>query len=134
VPGFRRCYAAVGSAPRHDARIRRDSAFEDLIPSDDAFSFSVEKFFDPSDEVTLEFAFIRETLGTHPRLAFGTNLPAGFGNFIAANMNHIPREEIHHFGQDVLKKGMEILVQVTKEPIATKGPRITTQLSLPARE
>ena len=35
--------------------------------------------------------------------------------------------------QDVLKKGMEILVQVTKEPIATKGPRITTQLSLPGR-
>ena len=35
--------------------------------------------------------------------------------------------------QDVLKRGMEILVQVTKEPIATKGPRITTQISLPGR-
>jgi ribonuclease G len=35
--------------------------------------------------------------------------------------------------QDVLKKGEEILVQVTKEPIATKGPRITTQVSLPGR-
>jgi ribonuclease G len=35
--------------------------------------------------------------------------------------------------QDVLQKGEEILVQVTKEPIATKGPRITTQISLPGR-
>ncbi|MFQ5601274.1 MAG: ribonuclease E/G, partial [Candidatus Krumholzibacteriia bacterium] len=35
--------------------------------------------------------------------------------------------------QDILQKGEEILVQVTKEPIATKGPRITTQISLPGR-
>jgi len=35
--------------------------------------------------------------------------------------------------QDILQKGQELLVQVTKEPIATKGPRITTQISLPGR-
>jgi ribonuclease G len=35
--------------------------------------------------------------------------------------------------QDILKKGQEILVQVTKEPISTKGARVTTQLSLPGR-
>src|SRR5438093_8061317 len=35
--------------------------------------------------------------------------------------------------QDILQKGQQILVQVTKEPIATKGPRITTQISLPGR-
>jgi len=33
----------------------------------------------------------------------------------------------------VLSKGDEILVQVTKEPIGTKGPRVSTQLSLPGR-
>lgn len=33
----------------------------------------------------------------------------------------------------LLRKGQEILVQVTKEPIGTKGPRITTQVSLPGR-
>ncbi len=32
-----------------------------------------------------------------------------------------------------LKKGQEILVQITKEPIGTKGPRLTTQISLPGR-
>lgn len=35
--------------------------------------------------------------------------------------------------QDQLRKGQEILVQVTKEPISTKGPRVTAQISLPGR-
>jgi ribonuclease G len=35
--------------------------------------------------------------------------------------------------QDQVKKGQEILVQVTKEPIGTKGPRLTAQVSLPGR-
>ncbi len=35
--------------------------------------------------------------------------------------------------QEVLKESQEILVQVTKEPIGTKGSRVTTQLSLPGR-
>ena len=35
--------------------------------------------------------------------------------------------------QDVLQKGQAIIVQVTKEPIGTKGPRLTAQISLPGR-
>ncbi|MEK7775407.1 MAG: Rne/Rng family ribonuclease [Candidatus Zixiibacteriota bacterium] len=35
--------------------------------------------------------------------------------------------------ESVLKKGQEILVQVIKEPISTKGPRIATEISLPGR-
>ncbi|MDH3732508.1 MAG: Rne/Rng family ribonuclease [Gemmatimonadota bacterium] len=35
--------------------------------------------------------------------------------------------------QDVLQKGQPILVQVTKEPIGTKGARVTSQVSLPGR-
>jgi ribonuclease G len=35
--------------------------------------------------------------------------------------------------QDLLKKGQEILVQITKEPISTKGARITTQIALAGR-
>ncbi|PKP03818.1 MAG: ribonuclease E/G [Bacteroidetes bacterium HGW-Bacteroidetes-6] len=33
----------------------------------------------------------------------------------------------------VLQSGSNILVQIAKEPISTKGPRITTELSLPGR-
>jgi ribonuclease G len=35
--------------------------------------------------------------------------------------------------QDQLKKGDTLIVQVTKEPISTKGPRLTAQVSLPGR-
>jgi len=35
--------------------------------------------------------------------------------------------------QDTLKRGQDILVQVTKEPISTKGPRVTAQISLAGR-
>ncbi len=35
--------------------------------------------------------------------------------------------------QENLKKGQEVLVQVTKEPISSKGPRLTAQVSLPGR-
>ena len=35
--------------------------------------------------------------------------------------------------QDVLKRGQSIIVQVTKEPISSKGPRVTAQVSLAGR-
>jgi ribonuclease G len=35
--------------------------------------------------------------------------------------------------QDALKKGQDIIVQVTKEAISTKGPRVTAQVSLAGR-
>ena len=34
---------------------------------------------------------------------------------------------------EVLKVGQELIVQVVKEPIRSKGPRLTTQFSIPAR-
>ncbi len=34
---------------------------------------------------------------------------------------------------EVLKSGMEIMVQVAKEPISTKGPRLTSELSIAGR-
>lgn len=35
--------------------------------------------------------------------------------------------------QDVVKKGQDLIVQVTKESISTKGPRVTAQVSLAGR-
>lgn len=35
--------------------------------------------------------------------------------------------------QHLLSRGQEILVEITKEPLGTKGPRVTTALSLPGR-
>ncbi len=33
--------------------------------------------------------------------------------------------------EDHLKKGQEVLVQITKEPIGTKGPRVTSARTSP---
>ncbi len=35
--------------------------------------------------------------------------------------------------QDLLRNGQEIIVQIVKEPIANKGPRVSTELTLPGR-
>ncbi len=40
---------------------------------------------------------------------------------------HLPKIE------DSLAKGQEVMVQITKEAIGTKGPRVTQQISLPGR-
>jgi ribonuclease G len=40
-------------------------------------------------------------------------------------------QEVHI--EDVLKEGQELLVQVTKDPLGTKGPRVTMHASLPGR-
>ncbi len=34
---------------------------------------------------------------------------------------------------DVLKKGQQLLVQIVKEPISTKGPRLSCEISLAGR-
>ncbi len=35
--------------------------------------------------------------------------------------------------RDVVKQGQEVLVQIVKEPISTKGPRVTCEISFPGR-
>ena len=46
--------------------------------------------------------------------------------------NFKPEEDIQKDGKiaDVLKPGTQMLVQVAKEPISTKGPRVTSEISL----
>ena len=51
-------------------------------------------------------------------------------------LERVTREEpINKDGvvEDVLQLGQEILVQIAKEPISTKGPRLTCDISLPGR-
>ncbi len=43
-------------------------------------------------------------------------------------------ESPKHFSiQDLLHEGQEIIVQMIKEPIGTKGPRVVTQITIPGR-
>jgi ribonuclease G len=57
----------------------------------------------------------------------------GQGNGGEARQREIsPRRALPSI-QDILKKGQTLPVQVTKEPIGTKGCRVTAQISLPGR-
>ena len=49
---------------------------------------------------------------------------------VASRSDH-PRVDLNI--EDYLKKGQEVLVQVIKEPIGTKGPKVSGRLSLPGR-
>ena len=44
-----------------------------------------------------------------------------------------PRKPHAHHIEDLLREGQEILVQVSKDPIGTKGARLTCQITLPGR-
>ncbi|MFH0755667.1 MAG: Rne/Rng family ribonuclease [Bacteroidota bacterium] len=47
--------------------------------------------------------------------------------------NRLPDINKHGKINDVLKQGQYILVQIAKEPISTKGPRLTSEISIPGR-
>ena len=65
---------------------------------------------------------------------FTEKIKAGKNN-TASLKNFRKEKEIEKSGQitDVLKSGDQILVQVSKEPISSKGPRLTTEISIAGR-
>lgn len=44
-----------------------------------------------------------------------------------------PKERCNDAIQDLVREGQDILVQVIKDPLGTKGARLTTQVSIPSR-
>ncbi len=65
------------------------------------------------------FLYLNDTVG----LALGEEIDEHNGG--AVQKKHEPPQ--------ALKEGQELIVQVTKEPFGTKGPRLTTHVSLPGR-
>ena len=49
-----------------------------------------------------------------------------------ATATRVPRTRSYHI-EDILTEGQQVLVQVSKEPIGTKGARLTCQVTLPGR-
>ena len=60
-----------------------------------------------------------------------------FQSLVGENGDHKHHDRKHRREkrriQDLLKEGQEILVQVVKNPVGTKGARLTCQISLPGR-
>jgi len=60
------------------------------------------------------------------------DLDAEFDDQVQQQQTDRKRERMKRI-EEVLKVGQEIIVQIVKEPIGTKGPRLTTHFSIPAR-
>jgi len=53
--------------------------------------------------------------------------------FSFSSLDRVPDIDKNGKINEVLKRGMPILVQITKEPISTKGPRLTSEITLAGR-
>jgi len=52
---------------------------------------------------------------------------------VLSDLHGLGEETIQPNIRDLVKEGQELVVQITKEPIGTKGARITTRITLPGR-
>ncbi|OPX32771.1 hypothetical protein B1H10_07025 [candidate division KSB1 bacterium 4484_188] len=63
----------------------------------------------------------------------GTNVNQLFADIDSEELEETQEKKEDLDPADLLRNGQEIVVQIIKEPISTKGPRVTTELTLPGR-
>ena len=87
-------------------------------------------------EPSIQAAFIDFGLPKHGFLHISDLHPQYFPDGSKTDVEDVGRKRPHHKRppiQDCLKRGQEIVVQMTKEGIGSKGPTMTTYLSIPGR-
>lgn len=94
-----------------------NAAFVDVGFEKDAFLH----YLDLGPQFSTYLSFIKEVLADKKKIPQLSKTPV--------------KEDIPKQGSiaDVLQPGMELLVQIAKEPISSKGPRLTTELSFTGR-
>ncbi len=97
------------------------AAFVEIGLAKTAFLHASDLFNSMSDDIDLD---------DDEAKADGTN---GEGGSRYRPQRRRPRRDQVPRIEDHLQKGQEVVVQVTKEPISTKGPRVSQQVSLPGR-
>ncbi|HVT39943.1 MAG TPA: Rne/Rng family ribonuclease [Gemmatimonadaceae bacterium] len=135
LPGIQAAFVDIGtekSAFLHSSDLVYDEGDEDPDEDDDA-----EEADEPErDDATPDSPYAPEP---EAELRGGDAAPSrgrrggGGGNGGGRRSGgRRPRPEPPQI-QDVLKRGQSIIVQVSKEPISTKGPRVTAQVSIAGR-
>jgi len=87
-------------------------------------------------EPAIQAAFVDFGLGKHGFLHISDVQPQYFPKGKKISVEDVGRKHPHHQRppiQECLRRGQEVVVQMTKEGIGTKGPTMTTYLSLPGR-
>src|SRR2546430_5229107 len=78
---------SFNAAPTHDRGIRRQAAFEDLVPADHSFAELVDYFFHTPDKIALHLILVLEPFALFKVLHKLRFLPDLFRSFVAADMN-----------------------------------------------
>jgi ribonuclease G len=117
---------------------KRLEEFQLEHPSEERLVGSVFKGRIQNLESGLQAAFVDIGLKKNAFLHYWDMIPEDAARLEAAEEGggrNLPRKK--RFAHDEIQKmfpiGSEIVVQVTKGPISTKGPRVTTNLSIPGR-
>ncbi|MGA1841824.1 MAG: Rne/Rng family ribonuclease [bacterium] len=78
---------------------------------------------------------IDDSMSEIEKLMMGNEeIQGGLGTSLDEDVKPFPLEEHPIMNiQDLLKEGQEVLVQVSKEPLGTKGARVTSNITLPGR-
>ncbi len=81
----------------------------------------------------LHFSDAGDHLDEYIRMLNGKNsIPAQYNNTIA-NKNDLTNTQKQQLAGKILKNGQKILVQIVKEPIGSKGPRVSTDITIAGR-
>ena len=102
VPRLCRRDAAVHAAPRHDHRVGREAALENLVPPHEPATVCREELVHATREPALQLVLALEAELADPRLRERARLPLGLRGLVAAHMDPAVGEQRHHLGEDVL--------------------------------
>jgi len=124
-PGLQAAFVGIGtekSAFLHNSDLAYDEEGDDDEDDDDADD-------DEGDSADADAAESAADAGDGKDAKDGEKPKGGRGRGRGGRRRRKEPPQI----QDVLKRGQSLIVQVSKEPISTKGPRVTAQVSLAGR-
>lgn len=119
-----------GQAQQMRAAVLEDGELVEVHEEEGAFSHLVGNIYRGRVENVLpgmQAAFVDIGLEKNAFLYVADAVPPSLDEEAKSKINPLPRVE------QVLKPRQELLVQITKEPVGTKGARITTNITIPGR-
>ena len=97
-------HAALCSSPRHHRGIRSQSAFQNLVPTDYAFSVVVCKAFHAAYHIALKLFHVFQPFGLHACLAVGTDGPTLLSGFVSTYVDVFARKHFKDLQQHILQE------------------------------
>ena len=133
--GRRDC--AFDAAPGHDRGVRREPAFEDFVPADQAPAVLVEILADALHEVALQLVLILHAELAHPAAHARRSAPLVLHGLIAAGMDVLAREQRQHLAEHVFEERERRLLDVEQvlidAPVGRNGSRLARDAELRIR-